>query len=189
MIRPQSDKRSLPRSPPTLRARLAGLVKADAVEEVRETRVAAHRIKERMYFQPLQNAFPFAVRSLKPHERLVIVAEREVRVNKRGSLDVACLPTFLQFIYQAKCFGAVSGARGAVASNSRAPGHCGALGRRSFRDRESPPPPDHWHRERQEQVRDRIVRMHRQRASQLPNGIGVAARLKKKPADTDAGIT
>src|SRR5262249_10885244 len=41
--------------------------------------------------EPLQNAFSFLVRSLKPYKRLVIVAEPEIRVNQGGSLDVTCL--------------------------------------------------------------------------------------------------
>jgi hypothetical protein len=49
VIRP-SDKGAYQERPPTWRTRLAGLVKADAVEQVREARVAAHRIKERMHF-------------------------------------------------------------------------------------------------------------------------------------------
>ena len=49
VIRP-SDKGAYQERLPTWRTRLAGLVKADAVEQVREARVAAHRIKERMHF-------------------------------------------------------------------------------------------------------------------------------------------
>ena len=98
-------------APPIQNMWLSTLVKADAVEEVREARVPAHWIKERMHFQPLQNALPFVVRPFKPYKRLVIVAEPQVRVNERGSLDVTCLPALLQFLKQPKGFGTVAGAR------------------------------------------------------------------------------
>ena len=98
-------------APPIQNMWLSTLVKADAVEEVREARVPAHWIKERMHFQPLQNALSFVVRPFKPYKRLVIVAEPQVRVNERGSLDVTRLPALLQFLKQPKGFGTVAGAR------------------------------------------------------------------------------
>ena len=42
-------------APPIQNMWLSTLVKADAVEEVREARVAAHWIKERMHFDVQQN--------------------------------------------------------------------------------------------------------------------------------------
>jgi len=90
---------------------LAGPIKANAEEEVLESRIIAHRIKERMHSEPLQNAFALLVRAFKPYKRLVIVTEGEVWINKGGCLDVTRLLTFLQFVDQAKCLGAVSGTR------------------------------------------------------------------------------
>ena len=49
------------------------LSQPDTAKQILKARIITDGIEERMHFEPLQNAFLSLIRSLKPHERLVIV--------------------------------------------------------------------------------------------------------------------
>jgi hypothetical protein len=53
-----------------------------------------------MHFQVLQNVRLLLAGSLKPDKCLVVLAECDVRKNKRSSRNVACLPASFQFVNQ-----------------------------------------------------------------------------------------
>jgi hypothetical protein len=81
----------------------ACLVEANTMEQVRKTRVVAHRIRERLYFDPLQNIGLLLVRTFELGKSLVVVAEAHISLNKRSGGNVALLPASVQLVNQTKC--------------------------------------------------------------------------------------
>src|SRR5215467_10855608 len=81
---------------------LTCLIKANTAEQVRKTRVVAHRIRKGLYFDPLQNIGLLLVRSFEPGKRLVVVAEAHIILKERSGRNVALLPASLQFFNQTK---------------------------------------------------------------------------------------
>lgn len=81
----------------------ACLVKANAPEQIRKTRVVAHRIREGFYLDPLQDTALLLVRTFEPGKRLVIVAEAHISLNERSRRNVALLPASVQLGNETEC--------------------------------------------------------------------------------------
>jgi hypothetical protein len=107
-ILPQSDygrvdtRLSFAKPPPSTQMPLLSLVKPDAVDELRKTRVVTHSIRERLYFEPLQDIGLLLVGALKPGKHFIVVAKADISLNERSSRNVTLLPTSIQLVNQAK---------------------------------------------------------------------------------------
>src|SRR5215813_10819414 len=86
------------------------LIEPHAVDQILKPRVMANRIKERMYFEELQNVGLLLVGPLKPEECLIVVGKGQIRMNQGPSRNIVFLSALLQFIDQAKRFRAMSSA-------------------------------------------------------------------------------
>ena len=62
------------------------------MNQIRKTGITADGVKEGMHSKKLENAGLLLVGTVKPNERLIVVMESDVRIDKNASRNIACLP-------------------------------------------------------------------------------------------------
>jgi hypothetical protein len=65
------------------------------MNQICKTGIVADGVKKGMHFKKLENAGLLLVSTVKPNERLIVVVESEVRIDKSAGGNIACLPALL----------------------------------------------------------------------------------------------